>query len=358
MVPNPHYSGPVKATISKFVELPFTSEAAIYNQMRSGGPSALTISTLPSQYKPQVPQLENAGFTYNTASSYSVNYFPLNWNNPTIGPVFRQLYFRQALQHLVDQPGWIHAFLNNTANETSSPIPPAPPSPLVSASAVASNPYPFDVAAAKKLLADNGWKVNAGGTSTCEKPGTAAGDCGAGVKKGLPLTFNIDYQSGVVSVQDEMNDLQAQAKKVGINLQLTSHPFDEVISNVAACTPTQAVCKWTAQNWGAGWIYGPDYLPTGESLYAPGAVANYGSYDNPQSTKLIQDTITGPAGSETQALSNYAKQMEQDAPVVWGPTSIGTYGGGAGTMIASNLGGYAANALGLMNPENWYFVKK
>ncbi len=44
-------------------------------------------------------------------------------------------------------------------------------------------------------------------------------------------------------------------------------------------------------------------------------------------------------------------------PVVFGPTSIGTYAGDAGVLVAKNLGGYAANALGLMNPEDWYFTR-
>jgi len=43
--------------------------------------------------------------------------------------------------------------------------------------------------------------------------------------------------------------------------------------------------------------------------------------------------------------------------VLFGPTSIGTYQGDAGTLVNSKLGGYAANALGLMNPEDWYFTK-
>ena len=44
LVPNPDYSGSPKPTISKFVELPFTSETAIYNEIRSGGPGALTVA--------------------------------------------------------------------------------------------------------------------------------------------------------------------------------------------------------------------------------------------------------------------------------------------------------------------------
>lgn len=356
LVPNPDYSGSPKATISKFVELPFTSDTAIFNEIRSAGPSGITVGNLPSEYAPQIPQVKGEGFDYNRAASYSINYFPFNLNNPKVGPVFRQLYFRQAFQHLIDQQGWINAFLHGTAIPTYGPVPVSPPSPLLSVD-VASNPFPFSTSAAAQLLTAHGWKIVPGGSTTCQHPGTAANQCGAGISAGEGISFNLDYQSGVTTLASEMNDLAAQAKRVGINIQLTTHPFNTVISTAVACKPSAPDCGWTAENWGAGWIYAPDFLPTGESLYGPGAVANYGSFDDPQATAVINQTITGPASQEKQALANYAKYMEDHVPVVYGPTSIGSYQGDAGTVIDSHLGGYAANAYGYLTPETWYFTK-
>ena len=356
LVPNPDYSGSPKPTISSFVELPFTSDAAIFNEIRSAGPSGVTIGNLPSAYAPQIQTVQGEGYDYNRAASYSINYFVLNLNNPKIGPVFKQLYFRQAFQHLIDQPGWINAFLHNTAIPTYGPIPSSPPSPLVSFDS-SMNPFMFSTAAASQLLSSHGWKVVPNGSSTCQHPGTGANQCGAGVSAGQTITFNLDYQAGTSTIQSEMNDLAAQAKKVGINLQLTAHPFDTVISTAVACQPTAPDCGWTAENWGAGWIFAPDFLPTGESLYGPGAVANYGSFNDPHATSLITATITGAAANEKQALANYAQYMEQNVPVVYGPTSIGSYQGDAGTMIDKKLGGYAANAYGYLVPETYYFTK-
>ncbi len=356
MVPNPDYSGSPKPTISRFVELPFTSDAAIFNDVRSAGPQSVTIANLPAPYAPQIPTVEAEGYSDNQAASYSFNYFPFNLHNPKVGPIFRQLYFRQAFQHLIDQQGWIDAFLHHSAIPTYGPLPVSPASPLVSAN-TSTNPFPFSTSAAAQLLSSHGWKVVPGGTTSCQHPGTGATDCGAGISAGEGISFNIDYQSGVAAVESEMNDLTAQAKRVGININLTTHPFATVIGTAIACQPSQPTCKWEVENWGAGWIYGPDYLPTGESLYGAGAVANYGSYSDPRATQLIDATITGPAGQERQALAAYAQYMEQQVPVVFGPTSIGTYQADAGTIVAKNLGGYAANALGFMTPENWYFTK-
>ena len=365
LVPNPDYSGSPKPTISKLVELSFASDAASYIALRSGGPSAVTVGNLPSQFAGQIPTLAAEGYGVNGAASYSISYLPLNFNSnasssPRGGPVryiFRQTYFREALQHLMDQPGWIKAFLASTARPTCGPIPLAPSSSLVNASAISISPCAFSVSAARQLLAANGWNVMRGGTTTCVKPGTGPGQCGPGINAGEGISFNVDYVSGEVSTQDEMEDLAAQARKVGIDISLTTHNFNGVVGSAAVCRRSQRTCKWTAENWGAGWIYGPDYLPTGESLYIPGAAANAGSYSDPRMTQLITATITGPASQEAGALAAYAQYNARQLPVLFTPTQIGTYQAGAGTLVAKNLGGYAANALGLMNPEDWYFIK-
>ncbi len=359
-VPNPDWSGTPKPSIAKLVELPFTSEAAIYNEIRSGGPSAVTIANVPSQYAPQLSTLAAEGYSVNKAASYSFNYFPLNLNtNATttggepVRYIFRQTYFRNALQHLIDQDGWIKAFLYNTADPTCGPIPFAPPSPLVNTASIPFAPCSFSPSTASSLLTSHGWKVVPGGTTTCTNPSL----CGTGIKSGEGISFNIDYESGVVAVQDEMNDLTSQAKKLGITINLTTHPFSTVVATGAPCMPSAASCKWTAQNWGAGWIYGPSYLPTGEPLYNPGSAANAGSYVDSKMTQLIGQTITGPLASEDTALSTYASYASQQDPVIFGPTSIGTFEGDAGTLIDNKLAGYSANALGFLQPQYWYFTK-
>jgi peptide/nickel transport system substrate-binding protein len=361
LVPNPDWSGSPKPSIAKLVELPYTSETAIYNTIRSGGPSAVTIANVPSQYAPQLSTLGAEGYDVNKAAYYGFNYFPLNLNsNASTSPggepvryIFRQTYFRNAFQHLVDQNGWIHAFLYNTANPTCGPIPFAPPSPLVNTSAIPISPCSFSPSTAKQLLTSHGWKVVPGGTTTCQNPTL----CGAGIKAGEGISFNIDYQSGVVAVQDEMNDLASQAKKLGISINLTTHPFSTVVATGSPCTPKEPSCKWTAQNWGAGWIYGPSYLPTGEPLYNPGSAANAGSYVDSKMTQLITQTITGPLSQESTALSTYATYVAQQDPVIFGPTSVGTFEGDAATLVDKKLGGYAANALGFLEPQYWYFTK-
>ena len=365
LAPNLSYSGQPKPSISKLVELPFASDAAIIIALHSGGPTAATVANIPWEDAAAIPALAAEGYDVSRAASYSFNYIPLNFNSSAatspggepIRYVFRQAYFRKALQHLIDQQGWIDAFSHGSARPTCGPIPLVPPSPLVNPTAISARPCAFSVATARQLLATNGWRVVRGGTTMCTKPGTGPGECGAGIKGGEGISFNIDYVTGVVSIQDEMEDLATQARKVGITISLTSHILDSVLGTLTPCQPSQAACTWTAKNWGAGWIYGPDYLPTGESLYKPGAITNPGSYNDPMATRLITATITGSAPQEAKALAAYAQYITQQLPVLFYPTQIGTYEPDAGTLVANKLGGYAANVLGFMNPEDWYFTR-
>jgi peptide/nickel transport system substrate-binding protein len=219
------------------------------------------------------------------------------------------------------------------------------------------NPYPFSVATASKILKAHGWNVVPGGSTTCAKPGSASGECGPGVKKGQGISFNLDYLSDVQATQEEMEDLESQASKVGIKIQLTTHPFDDVYSAAVHCSAGEPKCKWTGENWGAGWIYGPDYYPTGDDLFETGSVANYSNYSDPTMDKLVKATITAQPAQEKADMAKFVRYTESQLPVVFEPTSIGTFGSSAGTLVDAKIGGYAANALGWMTPEDWYLTK-
>ena len=361
LIANRYYSGSPKPTISKLVELPFTSDAASLRALESG-PNKITVANVPAEYAGAIPALIAEGYELNKAATYSFFFFSLNFHSSAktspggepVRYIFSQAYFRQAFQHLVDQQGWITAFFSGSANPTCGPIPLSPPSPLLNATKLSTRSCDFSVATAGQLLRANGWKVVQGGTTRCVKPGTAAGECGTGIKAGEGISFNVDYQPGVASIQYEMKDLAAQAKRVGINLSLTQPNIGQ--PPPGACTPNQKTCEWTA-SWGPGWTYGPDYLPTGELLYAPGGLANAGSYKDPKINRLIQATVTGPRAGENTALTQYDKYTQQQLPTLFGPTQIGSYLPDAGTLVAKNLGGYAANAFGAMNPEDWYLTR-
>jgi peptide/nickel transport system substrate-binding protein len=354
MVPNPTYSGSPKPTIAKFVELPYTDDNAETTALKTRGPSGQTVAPLPPQDAGQLQGLLNQGYGSQAAYTFSYNFFPLNLNNPTLGPTFQQLYFRQAFQHLVNQKGWITAFQQGWAYATAGPVPIEPANSFASALSKAGG-LTYSVSEAKTLLTSHGWKINPGGVSTCQNAGSGPGQCGAGVKPGTALEFIVDYATGSTTTQEEMQNLAQTASQVGVKLDLTQHDFNTVISTAINCKSTQPTCKWTSENWGAGWIYAPDFAPTGESLFQTSAVANYGNYDDPTANQLIQKTTTAAAADTQAALNAYQDYIISQTPVIWQPTAVGNPAPNGPMLISNKLGGVTPNVYSYITPETWYF---
>jgi peptide/nickel transport system substrate-binding protein len=130
----------VKPSIKKFIELPFTSDESEFSVLASG--HGLTYGYLPSTAPAQQRRIEAEGYRVAPWTAFGWNYVPMNYNSPTYGPVYRQLYVREALQHLIDQPAWIRSFLGGYAVPTYSSVPLAPSNPFAD-SYVRHNPYPY-----------------------------------------------------------------------------------------------------------------------------------------------------------------------------------------------------------------------
>lgn len=349
-VPNKTYSGSPKPRLSKVQFLPFTSDSAEYNVLKAGG--TIDVGYIPSQDLPTksasqaVPANSPLGSGYSLEPFYtwSVNYFVLNFNNPQLGPVFKQDYVRQAMQLTLDQPLDVAKAQMGYGYPNFSPVPVQPPSKWLSPAAKQGTPYPFSVAHATTLLTDHGWTMQ-NGVMTCTSPGTGSANCGSGIAKGTALKINLDYASGTQSLDQSMQQYKSDAAKAGIDLVMKQEPFNSVIGAATPCTSTQSACSWQAANWGGGWIYAPDYLPTGESLFATGAGSNSGSYSDPTMDKLILATEKQNGTAPIYAYEDYAAKA---LPVVFQSNAY------AIQAVKSGVGGVKFNPLGTLLPEYWY----
>ncbi|MGH3166508.1 MAG: ABC transporter substrate-binding protein, partial [Trebonia sp.] len=342
--PNPKYSGPVKAKLSEFVEEPFTTEQAELNVLRSGG---VSVGYLPVTDSSQQQVIAQSGYTLNTWLDAGINYFPYNFNNPTVGPIFKQLYIRQAFQHLINQPQYISQIWGGYASPTYGPVPNAPANPYLD-KYVKDNPYPFSVSAARQLLTSHGWKVNPSGVTTCASPGTGASDCGAGIAAGARLSFNLLYESGSVELTSEMEAMKSSFSEVGIDLNLSEAPFDTVISSSVPCKPTQASCSWQLDNWGGGWSYSMDHFPNGDLIFGTGAGDNFGSYTSSTADSMIALTDHQPGTLDTD--ENY---LAQNLPAIFMPKADYQL-----TEISTKLQGVTPQEPTFnITPESWYFTK-
>jgi peptide/nickel transport system substrate-binding protein len=343
-VPNPNYSGPVKAKLTKFSELPFTTDTAEFDELNSAS-SNIDYGYLPAQDTPQKSHLTSEGYTFTPWTGWEITYFPENFNNPTVGPIFKQLYFRQAMQDLVDQSAYISAALNGYGYATYGPVPVKPTSDFVT-SVETNNPYPFSVSNAAALLKANGWTVNAGGVSTCTDPGTGAGQCGAGVTADAQASFNLQYLSGNAALTTEMTIFKTDFAGAGIQINLSTAPFDTVISAATPCSGSS--CTWQMEFWGGGWIFSPDYYPTGDEIFSTGAGSNSGSYSDPTNDA---NTLASEATNSVSALDTYENYLAKQLPVIWMPAAYSQL-----SEVKSGLEGTTPqDPLLDIYPENWYW---
>jgi peptide/nickel transport system substrate-binding protein len=358
-VPNKSYSGPVKPKLAAFSEVPFTTDAAEYDVLRS--PSASTkidVGYLPEQDAPAKPADAAVGanpvpgYTLSPWLIWGINYFVVNYQSTTgNGPIIRQLYFRQALEDEMNQEAVVSGPLRGYGALTVGPVGNTPVTQWLSPQSRSGNPFPYDPTKAKSLLTSHGWKVVPNGISTCTKPGTSAGECGAGIKSGQGLSFSLPYATGTGWITSEMTQLQSNTAAIGIKLNLEPKPFAQVTALAGGnCVAAKLPCNWDMANWGGGWSFSPDYDPTGEQLFLSGVVANSGGYSDPANDSLINKTLTSPS---LQDMYNWQDYLSAQLPMIWQPN--GDY---QLTEVASNLKGVTPQSTTLsINPENWYFTK-
>ncbi len=354
MVPNPGYGGPIKPTLTQFNEVPFTQAGAEFNQLKSA--TSVTNTTVDYGYLPANDALQksslNSAYNFEPWIGWQVLFFPENFTNPISGPVFKQLYFRQAMQDLIDQNTFISKAFFGYAYPTYGPVPTKPSSSFVD-SFERSNPYPYNPSKAKSLLQANGWTVKAGGVSTCTSPGTGTGQCGAGIPQGARASFSLQYESGQPSLDQEMAQLKTDYAQAGIAIDLTSAPFDTVIGNAIPCKAGQA-CSWDMEFWGGGWIYAPDYYPTGDELWSctgSGASVAYAGSDSGGycDAQAEQDILATEDSNSVSALYTYEDYLAKQLPVIWLPVADAQL-----SEINKDLKGTGPqDPLLQIYPENW-----
>ena len=309
-VPNKNYSGPNKPKISQFVEVPFTSADAEYNALRAG---SLTVGYVPATDYSTIPAISQEG--YNTAQwkVYGFNSIFYNFNNPSVGPAFKQLYVRQAMQYLMDQQLQISKVFSGYAQPDYGMVVNGPSSYMQAE----SNPYPYDPAKAKALLTAHGWDVKPGGTTTCASPGTAANECGAGVKAGAPLNFNLMIYTGQTFQQIAMTSYKTVAATVGIHLNLVDNV--NVYAAAPTCTASQSSCSWQLADWGGGVYTPPNGFAPDAGYLACGAANNHENYCDPAQDKL--ETATSLGGATQTDFNNWERFATEQLPMIYQPNA-------------------------------------
>ena len=346
LVPNTTYGGPHVTPMSSFQGVPFTSNTAEFNAIKS---KSIDVAYIDFDNVPQIPEVQRLGYNYFGMPDFGMTFGNYNFKDKTgdFNNIISQLYIREALAHLVDQQGWITAFMHGAGAPAYGPIPAYPQSPYLPANA-ATNPYPFSVSTAVNLLKSHGWNVVPGGTSTCAKPGTGASECGAGIPAGTKLAWNYIYSSSPALIGNQATDFVSKAKQAGINITLQSSNFNYMISNYLDPYAPANENKWAMEDFGGET---DNSYPTTFGLFNTGGTNQVGDYSNPQADALINESISG---GNPSAVKNEAQFLTTDQPVQFQPNPDVIWAW-KNTLSAQNPQAWENLTQYWATPEFWYF---
>ena len=324
LVPNPNYGGSPKAPASQVDFNTFTSQAAAINALKGG---SLDIDAdVDASEIAQVQPLSSQGIDLYGGPGWGWFGGIYNFNDQTdhFAQIIKQLYARQVLAYLENQPGIIKGVYKGAAVTAYGPTPSSPASPYAPASA-AQAPYPYNPAKAVAILKSHGWKVVPNGQTTCEKAGSGASDCGTGIPKGTPFKFVWGNQPESASPASVLASeaIASEAKQAaGINIELVTKSFNFLISEWNNTVPggLKNHNDWGVNNYGG--LY-ENYYPTNDgalnhpgTLTTPAAGFNTGNYNDPKGNELINASVFG---SDPNAVKIEAAHFEKMQPVLYGP---------------------------------------
>lgn len=298
--------------LSGYVLESFTSQTAEVDALRNG---QLDYGYLPLSDYGLEGSLKSSGFDIAPWTAAYVQWAELGYTSKKYGPLVSQLYIRQALQHLIDEPLYIKTTLHGDGQLTYGPVPNIPGSQYVSPQEK-TDPDPYSTSTAKRLIASHGWTVK-NGVFVCTSPGTAVNECGAGIKSGEQLNLLFMYQTGTPTLASQVTafDTAAKAADIGITLDPQS---ENTMYSIAGVCPSSGPCNWGIALYRTFlWNYGQgDVLPTGGQLFGSG---NYwgGGYSSTEADTLIADTHTQPGLS---ALYTYENYISSQVAALWFPT--------------------------------------
>ncbi|MDA8315464.1 MAG: ABC transporter substrate-binding protein [Actinomycetota bacterium] len=311
-VTNPHYTGPTRPRIAGYKVYSFTTGTAELDALRSG---TVTYGYIASSDIKEASYFESHGFAIKPWPVEFNNVVELGYTSKTWGPLVKQLYVRQALQHLITENLYIKRAYGGYGVPDYGPIADISHSKYVSPQ-LRKDPYPFDPSLASKLLKSHGWVKGPGGVDVCKHPGTGSSDCGAGIPKGKKLSFKYLYATGTTAFFAAVSAFKTAAKSVGILLTLDGQSATTMFSTAGVC-PSSPPCDWGLAGYsGYMWPYGQSHLvPIGTQEFVKG---NFwaGGYTSPTANKLIEAAKTHSGLKPIYADENY---LAKDVASLWWP---------------------------------------
>jgi peptide/nickel transport system substrate-binding protein len=357
-VANADYSGPVKAQAVQTIDYkPYTDLAPEITDLQANKLDFGVVDT-PDVSKSPGPGLAGhnllpnmGGYKVEGGVTFGVFYWQFNFDNahstyhtkgavPSWARLNGNQYFRGALASGENQATVIAHVENGYGVDTFSAIPTYPHN---SFNAGVKNPYPHSNTAGKAAMKKYGWNTKVFpavcAKSNCAQPG------GPAIPKGTKAVESVIVPSGIASVKTQTLD-EVASIKAGSDIEIQAS-FKAATDVAAACF--QGASAWEICGYG-GWIYAPDYYPSGEVLFAAGSGSNSGGYVSGEMNALVAATTTNGSlalnAKDARFHTSFAEFTATALPFLWQPTPT-TFG----EQAASIVGAQAPNPLNNFNPE-------
>ena len=313
---NPLYSGHKPQV--RFFEMRFyTTAQAEFAALKTG---ELQIGQISPELYPARRLLAHLK-SIRTYGGYSIQRIMLNMREPDVA-FFRDVKVRQALEAAIDQPYIIHTLYHGLASKAYGPVPSEPPTYLSPTARKLTAADLYDPKRAARLLDEAGWKLVDG---VREKDG-----------KTLHFTLRAAPANSAVAQVIARN-----WEALGIRVNLRTEPFNTLVG-----TLYDHKAHWQAIIM--GWIYGPNFYPTGEGLFNTGGGNNKGGFSSARLDALISASTREPG---VQPLYRYEDAAHRLLPVLFIPWP------GMLVKYDPRLGGVDrfVNPTGLYSPQYLYY---
>ncbi len=226
--------------------------------------------------------LAGRGITMDAVPALDVSYIGYNMEDPVLGT---NRCLRQAMQCAFDRDQWVR-FQNGRVVPAQGPVPPA-----IRPAEAGANPFPFDLARAKALMAQAGYPD------------------GRDPRTGRRLELTLELGSGASDTRETAEVLASFMERIGIVVRPSINNWPTLLRKLDRKQAQMFMLNWMAdypdpENF-LQLFYGPNETPG----------ANRANYHNAEFDRLYQQAARLPDGPDRRAL--YARLesiVMQDCP--------------------------------------------
>ena len=287
LVANPDYwEG--RPNLSRVVYRVIPSQATTFLELKAKGVDSAALTAL--QYKRQTdyPAFKRAYAKFHYPSN-AYTYFGFNLKDPR----FADRRVRQAFAHAINKRELIDGVILGMGRDATGPYKPG-----TWAYTDRVKTYPYDMAAARRLLAEAGWTERNGD--------------GILVKDGKPFTFEVLTNQGNDERKKIAEILQSQLRELGVGVEIRILEWAALLKEHIRKRRFEAVVL----GWGTG--VDPDQFVIWHSSQMASDQMNHIGYSNPEADAALEQGRA--ACVQAERVKHYHRLQEilaEDQPIVF-----------------------------------------